>query len=97
MLLTLDRYADISPERIQAVDLLRSAYTALYQLQTAEPKANSLLYFMRKQYSKMLSNLHGKDAITISAPLLMEVDKQINTVGSAKLYLPRKAKTLRKP
>ena len=44
----------------------------------------------------MLSNLHGKDAITISAPLLMEVDKQINTVGSAKLYLPRKAKTLRK-
>ena len=96
MLFTLDRYADIAPERIQAVDLLRSAYTALYQLQTAEPKVNSLLYFMRKQYSKMLSNLHGKDAITISAPLLMEVDKQINTVGSAKLYLPRKAKTLRK-
>ena len=96
MLLTLDRYADIAPERIQAVDLLRSAYTALYQLQTAEPKANSLLDFMRKQYSKMLANLQGKDAITISASLLMEVDKQINTVGAAKLYLPRKAKTLRK-
>ena len=70
--------------------MLRSAYTALFVSQTTATKGKELLQDFREKHLKLLLNLNGEEATSISAPLLLEVNWQMN-----KVCVPTKKPTIR--
>ena len=60
--------------------MLRSAYTALFVSQTGTTKGKELLQDFREKHLKLLLNLNGEEATSISAPLLVEVNWQMSKV-----------------
>jgi lipoprotein len=89
-LMEIDGWSYSQAPRLTSVEMLRSAYTALFVSQTAATKGKELLQDFREKHLKLLLNLNGEEATSISAPLLLEVNWQMN-----KVCVPTKKRTIR--
>lgn len=89
-LMEIDRWDCSQSPRLTSVEMLRSAYTALFVSQTGTTKGKELLQDFREKHLKLLLNLNGEEATSISAPLLLEVNWQMN-----KVCVPTKKRAIR--
>ena len=89
-LMEIDRWDCSQSPRLTSVEMLRSAYTALFVSQTGTTKGKELLQDFREKHLKLLLNLNGEEATSISAPLLVEVNWQMG-----KVCVPTNKKPLR--
>lgn len=89
-LMEIDRWDCSQSPRLTSVEMLRSAYTALFVSQTETTKGKELLQDFREKHLKLLLNLNGEEATSISAPLLVEVNWQMS-----KVCVPTNKKPLR--
>ena len=89
-LMEIDGWSYSQAPRLTSVEMLRSAYTALFVSQTAATKGKELLQDFREKHLKLLLNLNGEEATSISAPLLLEVNWQMN-----KVCVPTKKRVIR--
>ena len=91
MLKEVDHWGYSEPGRLTSVDMLRSAFATLYGTQTA-PMPGILLQNLRKEYRNLLTRLSANEAASISAPLLVEVSKQVEMVCKPKEKKPTRGK-----